>query len=90
MNQNTCAGESRRSWGAADPATIEQLKLGCLQRIADATEVMAKRYSLLIEERDYWERRAKEERAAAERLRRSNAALRGAITRLKRKGGPEA
>lgn len=79
--------ESRREWispGAAVP-TIEQLSFGALQRIADATELMAKRYSDLIAEaerhkssRDYWQRES-------ERRERSIIALRGQITKLKKK-----
>ena len=78
--------ESRRDWRASGDAlpSIDQLKLGCLQRIADATELMAKRHADLIAEmestersRDYWRERA-------ERIERSNNALRGQITKLKK------
>lgn len=79
--------ESRKNWylaGDAKPST-EHLQLGCLQRIADATELMAKRYQDLLDERDsaqrsrdYWESEH------ARLLRRLNAA-KGQITKLKRK-----
>lgn len=78
--------ESRKDWiavGAAVP-TLEQLQFGAIQRIADATELMAKRHSELIGEkeraensRDYWRREA-------ERLSRRINALRGQITKLKK------
>lgn len=66
-------------------ASTDELRTGALQRIADATEAMAKRHTELIRERDsfmslYY--------AACERetkLSRSNAALRGQITRLRKK-----
>jgi hypothetical protein len=81
--------ESRKDWylaGDAKPGN-EHLQLGCLQRIADATELMAKRYADLIGEkeraessRDYW-------RKEAERMGRRVTALRGQITKLKKKLG---
>lgn len=63
----------------------DELKLGALQRIADATEAMAKRHTELIRERDSFMRLY---HAACERetkLSHSNAALRGQITRLRKK-----
>ncbi|MDO6747199.1 hypothetical protein [Gilvimarinus sp. 1_MG-2023] len=79
--------ESRKTW--YDPnrekPTREQLQLGCLQRIADATEAMCKDREKL--ERDYRYMRESRDRyrADCERLERRNAALRGVITRMKRK-----
>lgn len=64
--------------------TVEQVKLGCLQRIADATEAMANEYNRLIREA----KRARETeeylRKDNNRMARSNAALRGVVNRLKR------
>jgi hypothetical protein len=51
--------------------TTEQLQLGCLQRIADATEIFSKSWRDLTAERDFYERKMKEERenvAACSRL----------------------
>jgi len=57
----------------------------CLQRIADAAELMAKNHAQLVRERDDYERRLRTIRGEVNRLDRSNAALRGVITRMKRK-----
>lgn len=77
---------SRKNWGtetSGDSLTVEQINCGAILRIADATEKMAARYTTLISEREWYERRYKEERAANERLNRSNAALRGHLKRAK-------
>lgn len=78
--------QSRGNWftDSGKPDT-EQLSLGCLQRIADATEVMSKNYADLIRQRDWYERQMKRERELREQRDRTIAALRGVITRLKRK-----
>lgn len=78
--------ESRKEWSRNSGATVEDLNLGCLQRIADATELMAREYARLVSDRDRFERWYKESKACSARLARSNAALRGQITKLKRKG----
>lgn len=80
----TYCQESRRGYGTGDGSapTVDQLKLGCLQRIADSCEVMASEHNRLLREnvelrqqRDgAWERQYE--------LKRSNSALRGRITRL--------
>lgn len=77
---------SRLEWTPtqSDGPVAEQISIGCLQRIADATEKMALRYTELIDrntrlQRDYnrlSEKSAKQERTIA--------GLRGTITKLKR------
>ena len=78
--------ESRKNWGRSDRGpTDDELKLGALLRIADATEVMAREYQRLINDRDMYKRwfdNAEDER---DRLGRSNSALRGQITRLRKR-----
>lgn len=84
---DTYRKESRKDWiaeGVAVPS-IEQLAFGALQRIADATELMAKEHQSLVNQRDearwsrdYW-------MAEYDAMKRSNNALRGQITRLKAK-----
>lgn len=79
---------SKRTWVARAPVpTQEELMLGCLQRIAAALEKSAGSWDALVRERDgarqgrdYWQRsyHSSERRCAA---------LRGVITRLKKKGG---
>lgn len=62
----------------------ENVKIGCLQRIASATEAMAQNYIQLQNDRDYYKRRYEQEAAACKRLVRSNNALRGVINRMKK------
>ena len=64
--------------------SLDEIDSGSLQRIADATEAMALNYQVLIGERDRFERWWLKEQCRADRLERSNAGLRGHITRLKR------
>lgn len=64
--------------------TIEHINAGSLQRIADATETMAQNFVSLQKERDMLSRLSREKSARIAQLKRSNAALRGVITKLKR------
>lgn len=84
---DTYRKESRKDWHLPGDTQVgrEHLTLGCLQRIADATELMAKRYADLIGEKERAESSRDCWRREAERLTRSNNALRGQITKLKRK-----
>ena len=63
----------------------EIIAAGSLQRIATATEAMAKRQTGLMAEHDRYKRWYGAERERADGLERSNSALRGHITRLKRR-----
>ena len=65
--------------------THASINAGSLQRIADATEVMAKRYNNLIDDRNRCKRWYEEERDSNYSLRKTIAGLKGYITRLKRK-----
>lgn len=86
MGHRSYREESRLNWGCTDrqPDTNE-LKLGALMRIADATEVMAREYQELINDRDMYQRWYNETRTHRNRLERSNAALRGQITKLRKR-----
>lgn len=79
---------SRVGWGREVEGTNnpdrQDIQLGCLLRIADATEAMAKRHTELIRDRDYLAQRNREHLATIETLSRQRAALRGTITRMKR------
>jgi hypothetical protein len=75
---------SRANWNTDSPATLEQINAGSFQRIADAVEIMAKRYSDLIEERDRYLRNWRFQQGRAESLKRRNAALCGVITKMKK------
>jgi len=75
--------QSKGNWEGA--GTLEHINAGSLQRIADATEKMASSYTELElnyksmrESRDSWQKEA-------ERLQRSNNALRGYLKRFKKK-----
>ena len=81
--KNTKTGWGREVEGESNP-NREDIQLGCLLRIADATEAMAKRHTELISQRDYFERLARDRADTIETLRRQRAALRGSITRMKR------
>lgn len=74
---------SKQNWNSA--SSVEHINAGSLQRIADATEVMSKNYVQLQNERDSYKRIADSRYEAIERLQRSNSALRGQITKLKKK-----
>jgi hypothetical protein len=78
--------ESRKDWYREEGLpTTDQLKLGCLQRIADATETMARRYSDLLYERDDYKKRYEGACLHNDASNRRIAALRGVITKLKKK-----
>jgi predicted nucleic acid-binding Zn-ribbon protein len=78
--------ESRRRWSTtADVPSLDQLKFGCLQRIADATELMAKNQEQLQRDHDYYKRMYSVRGADLETLKRRLAAARGQVTKLKNK-----
>ncbi len=80
--------ESKKGWfcgGTNERPSTEHLKLGCLQRIAEAVEKMSGSYAELIADRDYYKKRFDEERACARRLVKSNSALRGWVKRRGKK-----
>ena len=77
--------QSRRKWWCEPDPNENQLKLGCLQRIADATELMAQNYQSLIGERDSYKRKYEAERDRRLNQDKCNAALRGVITKMKKK-----
>lgn len=77
---------SRCNWNSEHPSDfpgLARLQVACLQRIADATEAMAKNHQKLINERDLYQRWYKEGQAEIARLQRSNNALRGHLKRAK-------
>ncbi|MBC7948976.1 MAG: hypothetical protein H7Y42_13915 [Chitinophagaceae bacterium] len=73
---------SREGWNGV--ATVENINSGSLQRIADSLEKIALNHKRLQDDLAWTERRLKEERESGHRLRRSNAAFKGHITRLKK------
>ncbi len=78
---------SRQSWNLdnRESLTNDDIKIGCLQRIADATETMAKNYNQLFEEKEKFRKWYYEERAKRQHLERSITTYKGNYTRLKNK-----
>ena len=74
---------SRIDWGSEQYNCPDQIKLGCLLRIADATEKMAQSHSSLIGERDRYKKWYEEGKQRNSHLRNVIGGLRGTITRLK-------
>ena len=65
--------------------TNESISTGALQRIADATELMAKNYIKLQDDAAMYKRWYNESREQKEKLYRQISALKGVITELKNK-----
>jgi len=86
---NTFREQSKKDFtppiGQMSGLTTEQLQLGCMQRIADATEVMAVNHNNLLEQLDRYKNMYKNAREREDKLTRSNQALRGVISRMKKK-----
>jgi len=61
----------------------ENIKIGCLQRIAAATEAMAQYHVQIIKDLEWYKNAYHERIETIRRLEKSNAALRGHIKRLK-------
>lgn len=66
------------------PVERDAIKIGCLQRIADACELMAKDHQRITRDLEYYKQRTKEESEFRQKLLRKMAAAKGQITRLKR------
>jgi hypothetical protein len=75
--------DSKKNWTSG--STKEDIGLGCLQRIADATEAMAGPYLKAISDRDMYERWYREGSVKIQKRDRQIASLRGVITRMKNK-----
>lgn len=74
---------SRSRWTSSG-SSLDHINCGSLLRIADATELMAKNYQELINDRDRFKRWYNDEQTRRYRLERRIASLRGVITRMKR------
>lgn len=85
-NPQAFRAQSRKEWVAPEnkKPTIEQLQLGALQRIADATERMAQSHEEILASRDRYKKWYEDAQRARKIDARSAAALRGQITRLRR------
>ena len=77
---------NRSNWFTEAGADREAVKVGCLMRIADSLEIMQKNYAALMSDRDYYKGRLENVGYDRDYYKKSAAGLRGAITRMKRKG----
>jgi len=73
-----------RTETTSNELSFEAINAGSLQRIADATEIMAKNHAQLIRERDQYERWYNQEHAKRKALERSITAYKANITRFRR------
>jgi predicted nucleic acid-binding Zn-ribbon protein len=73
---------SKQKWTSKN--TIEHINAGSLQRIADATEAMAKNYTAMQTDLDWYKRQYTERGERIAYLRRSRASLQGQITKLRK------
>lgn len=76
-------------WGTnsdSDSLSFEGINCGSLLRIADSMEVVAKEYNAILADMKFYQKRYHELLDKVERLKRSNAALRGVITKMKGAG----
>jgi len=76
---------SKRDWNCDDSSAVMQSEIdgGSLQRIADAVEAMAQYHVHLIRDLEEYKGKYRVEQARCVRLLRSNAGLRGVITKMK-------
>lgn len=88
---NNFREESKLNWGVElennQMLNREQIKLGAILRIADATEVMAKEHNQLLADLKYYKNRSERQSNNITKLYNINSGLRGYITRLKKKNG---
>lgn len=80
--------ESRsKNWGVNQDGnmTNEQLQLGCMLRIADATESMAQNYTQMERDLKYYKERCDAKEKAIQSLNNSIRSMKGVITKLKKK-----
>lgn len=76
---------AKKEYGTvATNPTHEEIRTGCLQRIADATESVAAGYIALRKDRDWYQKMYREQSEESARLGRIIRSLRGVITRMKK------
>ena len=78
-------GSRSRFYREGQQLTFEEVQLGCLQRIASATELMAKNHDVLVRQRDWYKRSSEDLALRNDQLKRQLAAARGQVTRLRNK-----
>lgn len=76
--------ESRKEWYSTGELSTDKLSLGCLMRIADSLERMEEPYLRILERIRGMEHSSRERMEKIRDLKRSNAALRGHLTRARK------
>jgi hypothetical protein len=69
--------------------TLDEVEVGVLQRIADASELMASNFLELQTSRDYYKRRALQAEELSNHLQRRISSFKGQITKLKNKANED-
>lgn len=81
--------ESRSDWGKEmaekESLSVEQLQTGALLRLADATEMMAKNYTSMQANLDWYKNQSQERHDRILSLEKQVSSLKGVITKLKKK-----
>lgn len=80
----TLKEQSQKNWNTSDNS-VGILNAGSLQRIADATELMAKNFLALQSEVETYKRQKEYWMTLAEDRGKTISAMRGVITKLKKK-----
>lgn len=87
MNQREASKQNWNLFTDGHP-TIQEINSGSLQRIADATELMASNYTRLQNELQWMKESKERQRLEATRLFNQVRTLKGVITKLKKKLNP--
>lgn len=79
--------QSRRDWGSRQDInpSNEEIQLGAILRMADATELMASNYKNLQSDLDWYKKMHRQVQETVARRDRQIANLRGQVTKLKNK-----
>lgn len=84
--------QSKKNWGFNNDGimpkreiTNEEIQIGCMQRVADASEKMASNYTNMQDNLAWYKNRYEERGDAIRFMEKRIAALKGAITKLKNK-----
>jgi hypothetical protein len=83
MSKTSFTEKSRKDYFAED-CTFEQIQTGCLQRIADASEQMAKNYIQLQADLAWYKKLSADRWENILTLQRQISSLKGVVTKLKK------
>lgn len=75
--------DSKKDWNS--DRSIEAINAGSLQRIADATEIMAKNYVSMQNDLEWYRRHYAEDRKTIKHLEHSRAGYKAALTKSQQK-----